>query len=162
MQAFSFRLGLPMPMPRSMCAVAAVLAACALGRGRGALPPAKCAGAMDAWCNGAQNSACVDAIKKDGFALPLVALDDTDDSKGPDEWRCYRCERRSHSSRLLPLVYKAGVSVEWVTMGGTRMRRAATWNSVSTRPRKHALHGVLSRRMPCQVRCPQSIVCCTC
>jgi len=52
-------------------------------------PPAQCAAPMDAYCASPAMSACVAAVAKQGGALPLVALRDTDSRGGPDQWRCY-------------------------------------------------------------------------
>ena len=48
-----------------------------------------CQRALDDWCN-AVDTACVDANKKDGYALPLVARHDRGSGHSPSKaWRCY-------------------------------------------------------------------------
>eukprot|EP00040_Diaphanoeca_grandis_P042186 m.264358 g.264358 ORF g.264358 m.264358 type:complete len:503 (-) comp55724_c0_seq1:411-1919(-) len=51
--------------------------------------PAACALAMSNYCNGPALASCRAVIVKNGGALPLFPLHDTDSKLGPDLWRCY-------------------------------------------------------------------------
>ena len=51
--------------------------------------PTACKKELNAWCN--SQTSCVRLIQKDGFKLPLVALDDygSEGEKAGKSWRCY-------------------------------------------------------------------------
>ena len=63
-----------------LCAAAAVVAP---------RPPAECAAAMDAYCDGPALRQCTAKIKGMGGELPLRALRDVSASSNATEWRCY-------------------------------------------------------------------------
>eukprot|EP00730_Choanoeca_flexa_P017280 TRINITY_DN8301_c0_g1_i4.p1 TRINITY_DN8301_c0_g1~~TRINITY_DN8301_c0_g1_i4.p1 ORF type:complete len:443 (+),score=45.00 TRINITY_DN8301_c0_g1_i4:37-1365(+) len=64
----------------------------------------RCQGQLNAWCSNAKlNGGCMDAMRKGGFSTSLIALNDTDVHRGPDQWRCYsdsslNCNRTSYSN----------------------------------------------------------------
>jgi hypothetical protein len=54
-----------------------------------ATPPAACAAAMDAFCNGVALAQCRATVVAKGGSLPLFPLHDTDSKGSPAAWRCY-------------------------------------------------------------------------